>query len=164
MEGAVFGSYSLTEFFDLYELNIRNNHHYAVFFEVDSKGIVKIKNDKIDNVKKSNTSNYLIGVLTPSLDELGIESTGFTYFESQYEFDIDYLTKTKKEFFYFSYEESKVTFTTTKNVSIYMSEYGSFSTTQAHSYYVIKPNLTHTVPIFIDDRFITGHRELDIKL
>lgn len=163
MEGAVFGSYSLTEFIDLYELNIRNNHHYAVFFEVDDKGIVKIRNDKVDNLKKTDVSNYLIGVLSPSLDHLTIETTGLSYFESQYEFDIEYLMRTKKEFFFIAYEESKITFTTTKNVSIYMSEYGSFSTTEANGFMVIRPNLTHTVPIFIDSQFITGNRVLDVK-
>lgn len=164
MEGAVFGSYSLTEFIDLYELNIRNNHHYAVFFEVDDRGIIKIKNDKIDNVKKSQHGSYLIGILLPTLDDLSIESTGMSYFESQHDSDIAYLIKTKKEFFFFAYEESKITFTTTKNISIYMNDYGSFSTVEPNGYMVIKPNLTHTIPIFMDSKFITGRRELDIKI
>lgn len=163
MEGAVFGSYSLTEFIDLHELNIRNNHHYAVFFEVDASGIIKIKNDKIDNVKKSQYNSYLIGVLTPTLDDLTIESTGMSYFESKHDNDIEYLIRTKKEFFFFAYEESKITFTTTKNLSLYMNDYGSFSTVEPNGYMVIKPNLTHTIPIFMDSQFITCRRELDIK-
>lgn len=163
MEGAVFGSYSLTEFIDLHELNIRNNHHYAVFFEVDHSGILRIKNDKIDNIKKMKPNSYLIGVLSPTLDDLLIESTGMSYFESKHDNDIEYLIKTKKEFFFFAYEESKITFTTTKNVSIYMNDYGSFSTVEPNGYMVIKPNLTHTIPIFMDCQFITSRRELDIK-
>lgn len=164
MEGAVFGSYSITEFIDLYELNIRNNHHYAVFFEVDADGIIKMKNDKIDNVRKTVSNSYLIGVLSPTIDDLTIEKTGMTYFESKYEMNVEYLIKTKKEFFFFAYEDSKITFTTTKNISIFMNDYGSFSTTAPNGYMVIKPNLTHTIPIFMDSEFITGHRELDIKI
>ena len=163
MEGAVFGSYSLTEFIDLYELNIRNNHHYAVFFEVDADGIIKIKNDKIDNVRKTQTGSYLIGILCPTLDDLVIESTGMTYFESVHQHDVEYLIRTRKEFFFFAYEESKITFTTTKNISIYMSDYGSFSTVEPNGYMVIRPNLTHTIPIFKNSKFITERRELDIK-
>lgn len=164
MEGAVFGSYSLTEFVDLHELNIRNNHHYSVFFEVDCDGIIKMTQGKVDSVKKTNPNSYLIGVLSSSIDDLTIETTGVSYFESQYGFDIEYLTRTKKEFFFFAYEESKITFTTTKNVSMYMSENGSFSTVEPNGYMVIKPNLTHTIPIFMDSHFITSFREYDVKI
>lgn len=163
MDGAVFGSYSLTEFIDLHELNIRNNHHYSMFIEVDSHGVVKMRQGKIDSVSKTHPNNYLIGILSSAIDYLTLETSGVSYFESQYDFDIDYLTRAKKEFFFFAYENSKLTFTTTKNVCIYMSENGSFSTTEPNGYMTIRPNLTHTIPIFINETFITSRREYDIK-
>lgn len=160
MDGAVFGSYSLTEFVDLYFLNRRNNHHYAVFFEVDSHGIVKIKNDKIDNFKKSKQGNYLIGILMSSLDDLTIETTGISYFDSPHELDLDYLCKTKKEFFYFMYEESKIRVTTAKH-EIFMSGNGSLSTIEVHGYSAIKPNPTYNIEIFRDNQFITQERNIE---
>lgn len=160
MDGAVFGSYSLTEFVDLYELNLRNNHHYALFFEVDSHGIVKFKSDKIDGFKKNFQGSYLIGILTPTLDRLTIETKSLSYFDSPYDFDIDTLCEKKKAFFYITYEESKIKITTVKH-TIAVSNNGSFSTVEPHGYNIIRPNYTYSIPIFHENVFITSERNMD---
>lgn len=153
MQGAIFGSYSLTEFIDLYCLNIRNNHHYSIFLEVDQYSIVGLKQGKIDNINKKNQSNYLIGILCDDIENSVLEKNLIEYFETSSKRDINYLIDTKKEFIYFCYEESKVTFMSTKDMHMHVSEFNSFSTTPVNGFTQVKSNMVYTIPVFKDNKF-----------
>lgn len=160
MESGVFGSYSLTEFKDLYDLNLRSHHSYSIFFEVDHDGIVRFVEGKIDHFNKKNENSYLIGILTHDLDYLTLEQEFIKYFESHSgNEDINYLMNTKKKFIYLTYENGKITFISTKDISLYMSENHSFSSTPANGYYIIKPNFIYNIPLFKEKKFITDKRK-----
>ena len=67
--------------------------------------------------------------------------------------------RTKKKFVLLTYEEGKVTFISTKDISLYMSENHSFSSTPANGYSVIKPNFIYNIPLFKSKKFITDKRQ-----
>lgn len=154
MNGAVFGSYSLTEFMDLYHLNVRDNHHYCFFIEVNADGIVGIEQGSYLNIKKMDCSNYLIGILTEEIDNVKIEKYTLEYLESKHiSNDVNYLIDTKKEFFYFAYNNSRAVFASYKTVTFHTSENRSFSTVSPNGYTAVTRNLVYTMPIFKEGSF-----------
>lgn len=151
MDGAVFGSYSLTEFVDLYYLNRRDNHHYAFFIEVNADGIIGIEQGKCDNLRKRSPGSYLIGILTSDIETVSIEQTTLEYFETPHEGkSLDYLMDTKKPFFFFVYEASKAVFMSHKQTEMYVSENRSFSTLPPSGFQYTKRDIMYCIPIFKD--------------
>lgn len=152
MDGAVFGSYSVTEFTDLYYLNVRYNHHYSFFLELSPDGVVGLKQGKIDGIKKANDT-FLMGILCDNIDNVSIERDIVEYFETKHVRDINYLIDKKKQYIYFAYDNAKVLFSGTKDLPLYISENRSFSTVCPNGYREVRPNMVYSIPLFKDRTF-----------
>lgn len=132
MNTSFFGSYSVTEFTDLYHANVRSwhKHFYGCAIHIDQKEVSYFR-DKIDNIPQI-PNTYLLGYLFDEYDRFEMENNVFRL--NEYE-----RIRRKDKYLSVELKDMWLTFSTSQDSLIYLDENGSITTTLINGYESLEP-------------------------
>lgn len=149
MDTAVFGSFSITSFIDLYQAHRASWHDKCVLVELqtDSNGQCEIvtQSDDIDTFKRKYNTSYLFGVLYDSTTSheiyVHVESCGEVVVQEEYK------EKKKQKWFYTSIENGVLDISTSVKDHIHIDDYLSISSIPLNNFDPIEPDVEYSLDI-----------------